>query len=100
MAKIGKSLESTMRSDAGHSFSKAKDRFKAPTKKRQSPGPNSYFIGDSIGYDDEHRSGPFKTSRMMRPRFGREDRSKEFDSALVADDLVERPGPGSYAHFT
>lgn len=68
--------------------------------KKQSPSPDAYHIGDSIGYDDEHRIGPFKTSRMMRPRFGREDRSNKFDSALVPADLTERPGPGSYAHFT
>jgi len=100
MSKIGQSLSSTIRLDTGHSFSKAQDRFRAPTMKKQSPSPDKYHLGDSIGYDDDHRSGPFKTQRMMRTRFGREDRSRKFDKALVPEELIERPGPGSYAHFT
>ena len=34
MSKVGKSLASTIRSDAGHAFSRANDRFYAPTMKK------------------------------------------------------------------
>ena len=100
MSKIGKSLGTTIRSDAGHAFSKANDRFYAPTMKKQSPAPNCYNIGDSIGYEDGMRQSPYKTTKMLRTSFGRENRSNKFDSALVHDDLIDRPGPGKYAHST
>ena len=65
MEKIGKSLASTIRNDRGNSFSRANDRFRAPTLKKQSPPPTAYVISDSIGYDDNVRqTSPFKTSKM------------------------------------
>ena len=100
MSKIGKSLTSTIRTDCGNAFSKAQDRFCAPTQKRQSPSPQTYNLSDSIGYDDSRRHSPFKTSKMMRTCFGREDRSNQFDRLLKPIELTERPGPGSYRHFT
>ena len=34
MSKIGKSLTSTIRNDTGNAFSRANDRFRAPTQKK------------------------------------------------------------------
>lgn len=52
MQKIGKSLGSTIRTDRGNAFSRANDRFQAPTLNKLSPPPNAYHISDSIGYTD------------------------------------------------
>lgn len=51
MSKVGTSLSSTIRYDVGKSFGKAKDRFQAPTIKRNSPSPNSYAIPETVGLD-------------------------------------------------
>lgn len=100
MKKIGKSLASTIRTDRGFAFSKAQDRFRAPTIKKQSPSPNAYRISDSIGYDDASRTSPFKTTRNNRAVFGREDRSNQFDKLILPMERVDGPGPGSYRHFS
>ena len=101
MEKIGKSLTSTIRTDRGNSFQRANDRFKAPTLKKQSPAPTAYRITDSIGYDDSVRqTSPYKTSRMQRAVFGREDRERQFTKLLKPIELTDRPGPGQYSHYT
>ena len=100
MSKVGKTLASTIRTDKGFGFSKANDRFLAPTMKRQSPSPDRYFLSDSIGYDDFARTSPFKTSKNGRAVFGRENRSDQFAQILRPKEKSERPGPGSYCHYT
>lgn len=100
MSKVGKSLTSTIRTDRGNSFGRAQDRFKAPTGKKHSPSPNAYFLNDSIGYDDGARHSPFKTSKMLRAVFGKEDRSAQFNKLLKPMELTDMPGPGTYAHWT
>lgn len=40
------------------------------------------------------------TKNMMRTRFGREDRDREFTKLLKPIELVDRPGPGQYCHQT
>lgn len=45
MRKVGKTLNSTIRNDVGNCFSKANDRWIAPTEKNKSPSPDRYVIG-------------------------------------------------------
>jgi len=99
MSKIGKSLSSTIRTDQGFGFAKARDRFHAPTSKKQSPCPQSYHIADSIGYED-NSINLFKMSNAMRVRFGNENRSRQFDKILQPLERSEVPGPGQYSHQT
>ena len=75
MSKVGHSLASTIRSDIGASFTKANDRFVAPTKKRQSPSPNAYRIPDTVGWKEASISmSPFSSKKMGKTVFGRERR--------------------------
>ena len=100
MSKIGASLTSTIRTDRGSHFGKANDRFRAPTQKKPTPSPQAYFLSDSIGYDDATRNSPFKTLRNGRAVFGRENRSRQFDSLIAPIELIQMPGPGQYSHQT
>lgn len=100
MEKIGKSLTSTLRTDRGNCFQRAQDRFRAPTKKLQSPSPQAYIISDSIGYNDDQRQSPYMTKKMTRAIFGREDREKQFTMLIKPGELVDCPGPGQYSHYT
>ena len=61
MAKVGKSLASTIRTDRGYSFGDAQDRFRVPTMKVTSPSPNMYRIDNnfSLGIEKGFNS-PFK----------------------------------------
>ena len=68
--------------------------------KVQSPSPQAYTIGDSIGYDDNQRQSPFTTKNMTRAIFGRENRDKQFTMLLKPNELVDMPGPGQYSHYT
>ena len=76
MSKVGASLNSTIRSDVGRSFGKAKDRFQVPTIKRMSPSPVSYTIPETIGVDMVHQKQKFFNARNLgKTIFGKEDRS-------------------------
>jgi len=94
MEKVGKSLTSTIRTELGNSFGRANDRFKAPTLKKNNPSPASYRITDSIGYDDESRNSPYKSTRMHKAVFGFENREAQFEKLLRPLELIERPSPG------
>ena len=37
---------------------------------------------------------------MQRTVFGRENRSNQFDKLIIPVELCERPGPGTYGHYT
>ena len=100
MEKVGKSLTSTIRTDKGSAFSRANDRFRPPTFKQQSPSPQAYRIGDSIGYDDNERHSHYKTSKNNRAVFGRQNREAEYIKFLTPQETVEMPGPGQYSHYT
>ena len=62
--------------DRGFGFSRAQDRFKAAAMRIQVPSPNTYTLGDSIGYSIERENSPFKTKGGKRAVFGKEDRSR------------------------
>ena len=98
MAKVGKSLTSTIQNDRGFSFGGAMDRFRAPTQKFQSPPPNTYRISDSIGYENER--APFKTSKMITPHFVKDSRLGIDLLLKLKVDRDPSPGPGSYSHYS
>mgnify|MGYP007004896507 CR=1 FL=1 len=89
------SLTSTIRHDRGRAFSKARDRFYQPALKFSSPSPTAYTLPGSIGFDDKRRSAaPFVTSKQGRTIFGKEDRSRKFNSLLTPNEVFNVPGPG------
>ena len=101
MSKIGMSLTSTIRIDRGKAFPKAQDRFYQPALKRQSPDPTAYTLPGSVGFDDKRRSAaPFVTTKQARTVFGRENRTRKFNSLLTPNEVFNVPGPGQYAHYT
>ena len=101
MSKVGASLSSTIRSDVGKSFGKAKDRFAVPTLKRSSPSPQQYLIPDTVGLDSQRMKQRLYNARNLgKTVFGRENRSREFEKLILPKNRVDAPGPGQYAHYT